>query len=159
MPNDRPYFPWHIFQLWLREGFFAGFVFNKLIVASWPKEKGRPITTRAASEEIELLRKILKWTENNGKECASLSRLCNTKPGDDYPDLPDDDVRSLWLVVTEYGVSNDTYGTLHARMQDYFVKAPNVDAAIKEGMDALWRSIGPALDPDRDNIERAAKVA
>jgi hypothetical protein len=158
MEANRTYFPWHPFQLWLREGIFAGFILNKLMIASWPQEK-RPFAPMVFPEEVELLGKIFYWARAHGLEKVPFELLSALSPGSDYPALSDQDVRSLWRAVTEYGVSNERYHGLHAQLRDHLTAAPDLDSAIRDGMDALWRSIGPALDPDRGNIERAIEKA
>jgi hypothetical protein len=152
------HFPWHAFQLWLRDGFFAGFVLNKVMVASWP-ESQRPFKPVTHPEELKLLGEALKWVRTTGEKADSvpLERLANLAPGSEYPHLSDEDARTLWRILSQYGVLTLRYKSLHSQVREFVIGFDgDVDAAIRGGMDAVWRSIGPALDPNRKNVEKAA---
>ncbi len=152
------YFPWHKFQLWLRSGFCAGFLLNKIMVASWPEDK-RPYSLQSDPEEIELLQKALLWAEEAKKTeyMEVLSLLARMEPLSAYPELTNSQARTLWLALSEYGTATESYQRLQNGLIEYLGQFTDPVEAMKNSMDALWRSIGPALDPNRDNIEEAEK--
>ena len=155
--DDDIYFPWHKFQLWLRSGFFAGFLLNKIMIASWPEDE-KPFPPQSHPEEIELLKKALEWAQdtNKGEYVEVLNPLTTIEPPGKYPKLANNEARTLWLALSEYGTATESYQGLQNDLRKYLGQfVANPDKAIKNGMDALWRSIGPALDPERSNIEEA----
>lgn len=152
------YFPWHKFQLWLRSGFNAGCLLNKVMISSWP-EGDRPYSPKSSLEEVELLEKVQGWAVDTGKrEYAEVLHHClaRIKSFNEYPELTNNEARVLWLALSEYGTATESYQCLQNDLTEYLSHA-EPDEAIRNGMDALWRSIGPALDPNRDNIEEAER--
>ena len=151
---EGAYFPWHKFQLWLRSGFWAGFLLNKVIIAS---RSERPYPPQSLQEEIELLQKALEWAQdtNKGEYVEVLTPLARIEPPNEYPELTNYQARTLWLALSEYGTATEAYQSLHNSLAERLRQFTDPDEAIKNSMDALWRSIGPALDPERSNIEEA----
>jgi hypothetical protein len=152
MPEQ--YFPWRTVQLWLRDGFLAGWILNKVMIASWPKEK-RPYAAALFPEEKRLLKEVLIWVEENADLKLSqkpLRRLLEVKDGHEYPELEDEDARALWLILSQYGTAMRDYGTLHEQLRDYIAQREDLDDMVRGWWDGIWRSIGPALEPDRKNI-------
>lgn len=167
MKSDRNYFPWHTFQLWFREGFRAGAILNKVMVASWSKEQRQQLLEQRRfaainhPEELDLLREVAQWLRTNGKEGEARTideRLAKLAPYTEYPPLSDEEARTLWRILSEYGVSTERYRYLHGQVRAFVAGfGGDTDKAIQGVMDAIWRSMGPALDPIRENVEKAAK--
>ena len=147
-------FPWHKFQLWLRTGFCAGTILNKIVLASWPKNE-RPYPPQSTVEEIELLNMIREWAEKIGKEeyVILLDHLVVITPPNEYLELSSDEARTLWLALNEYGIAIESLHNVQSIIKSYLDQAPNNEEAIKNGMDVLWRSLGPALDPNIFRIQ------
>lgn len=157
---EGTHFPWHKFQLWLRSGFHAGLLLNKIMIASWPETKQQyPLQGHIESlpEEIELLKEVWTWAEKTGRGeyMEVLGHLVEIKPYNKYPKLTNNGARILWLALSEYGTATESYQGLQNGLREYLIQFTDADEAVRSGMDALWRSIGPALDPNRDNIKEA----
>lgn len=150
------YFPWHRFQLWLREGFRAGSILNKVMIASWPPDRhpgGQQ--PRSDPEELELLDSVLGRTQDEQERTIIQRLLSNLKSTEAYPPLNDEEARTLWLALSHYGTTTERYTTLHTHLKPYLMSLNDPDTMTKQWMDCLWRSIGPAMDPDRKEIENS----
>jgi len=162
MEANGNYFPWHSFQLWLREGLFMGSLLNKLKIASQDKNKTQPYPPKSHQEEIDLLNEVLKWIsspkgEKYGGSIAVIKQLIALGPNKEYPKLKNEEARTLWQALSEYGTSTARYEKLDEKLGRYLTSFDG-DAAMvrKKWMNGLWRSIGPAMDPDRKAIVEAA---
>ena len=100
----------------------------------------------------------MSWAEKDEKEeyTGVLGHLATIEPTKEYPELTNNEARTLWLALREYGTATESYQGLQNGLTEYLSQF-TADEAIRSGMDALWCSIGPALDPNRGNIEEAEK--
>jgi hypothetical protein len=156
--QQRRLFPWHQFQLWLREGFVAGAILNKVVIASWAEEdRDSKQVCKLTNEEHELL-----WgAASSPGQPEILYWLAKLPEGQNYPALEDQDARALWVALSEYGTKNKQFQGLHSQLKKFvssFSNFDNFDSLIHTSMDVLWRSIGPATDPIRANVDKAANA-
>ncbi len=152
MPNEK-YFPWESFQLWLHEGIVAGRILNRIIMESWPGEKKGSYQASIANEQHEFLNAIKSWAKQNSKPrfCEVVDLVLQSEPA--YPKLNDEQAQLLFEAVSEYGTASRRFvEKVLPALKEYMASFSDSEAGLKQEFDAIWRSIGPSLSPDRTGL-------
>jgi hypothetical protein len=153
----QAFFPWRNFSLWLRDGLVAGRILNKVMMSSWPAERRpRDELLMVHGEEIELLWNVLKWAPSDEYRDTLNSIVKVARTGHTYPILQENEARTLWLALTDYGTATNQFEALLQELKSFAAPAQSdLETLIRTLMDSLWRTIGPSMDPDRSAIEKS----
>ena len=141
-------FPWKDFALWLREGVIGARILNKLMRASNPAGPAM----RVIPEEVDLLNTVQKLKTSHDAHRAALNNLVETlKPNSHYPNtIKNEQIQALWVILMDYGMSAENTEKIKGQLEE-FLGAQSTPAEVF--MDCVWRSLGPALAPERNMIE------
>jgi hypothetical protein len=152
--SEQKYFPWEPFQRWLHEGIVAGWILNRIMIES-SGEKKSFYPASLAKEQREFLNGVKLWAEKAGKAsfCEAVSLVLQSDGG--LPKLNEQQAQVLFEAVSEYGTASSRFLQVLPALKEYVVSLPDVDAALKQEFDAIWRSIGPSLSLDRTGLQDA----
>jgi hypothetical protein len=150
MPEQK-YFPWESFQRWLHEGVVAGSILNRIMIESFGDKKSS-YQASIAKEQREFLNGVKVWAEKaqKAKFCEAVNLVLQSDSG--LPKLNDEQAQVLFEAVSEYGTASSRFLQVLPALKEYVASLPDVDAVLKQEFDAIWRSIGPSLSPDRTGL-------